>query len=168
MGCGDSFGTLNSGGIDSSDRARYSGVSTSCRINSFPSAAMRTSNSSGRKHGVSDTRNPMGTPHRSASSLSSSGYFSALYFELNDRRKEGIMTEECSAAAPPADELNHSIGCGARRNFVANVPRHFLLRSFPHFAAFLCDLSAEVFFGAPEASVRKDLSQRPITDEQRA
>src|SRR5215472_1432869 len=91
IGWGLSLGALNSAGIDSSDRARYSRLSTSCRIRSFPSVAIRSSKGAGKKQGVSETRNPIGTPHRSASSARSCEYFSGSNFELNDCRSEGIM-----------------------------------------------------------------------------
>src|SRR5215472_3755711 len=99
IGWGLSLGALNSEGIESSDRARYSRLSTSCRIKSFPSAAIRSSKGAGKKQGVSETRNPIGTPHRSASRVKSFGYCSCLNFELKACRREGIMTGKCSAGA---------------------------------------------------------------------
>jgi hypothetical protein len=59
---------------------------------------MRESSSEGKKQGVSDTRNPIGTPQRSARRASNSGYFSALYFELKECRREGIIESSAASA----------------------------------------------------------------------
>src|ERR1700732_951404 len=91
MGCAASLGTSNSAGIDSSERSKYSGLSTNCRISALPSSAIRSISCFGKKHGVSHNRNCTCVPHASSTCRKKVWYFSGVKFSLNCLRKEGII-----------------------------------------------------------------------------
>src|SRR5580704_5850871 len=98
-GCGDSRGTLKSGGIASNDAFRYSSP-PSCWMSSLPYRDIWSNSGLGKKQGVSETWNLIGVPQRSSINFKKAWYFFGVKVELNCCRRAGIMiSQELSRCA---------------------------------------------------------------------